>query len=85
MHFDELLHFLNELGHGALFEIPVDFDLEIETDPIKIENFAIISKMKEKIINIKLSNTILDVLDKEYKEVIIKVEEKIVASKKMFN
>ena len=49
MHFDDLLHFLNELGHGALFEIPVDFDLKIETDPIKIYNFAIISKMKEKI------------------------------------
>ena len=41
--------------------------------------------MKKKIQNIELSNSILDVLDKEYKEVVIKVEEKIVASKKMFN
>ena len=32
MKFDEILHFLNELGHGALFEIPIDFDLKNETD-----------------------------------------------------
>ena len=36
MNFDEILHFLNELGHGALFDIPLGFDPEKENDSEKI-------------------------------------------------
>ena len=85
MNFDEILHFLNELGHGELFEIPIDFDPEKENDSAKIQNFMIVSRMKEKILKIELNNCILDVLDKEYQEVIVKVEEKIMNVKKKYN
>ena len=45
----------------------------------------IVSRMKEKILKIELSNCILEVLDKEYQEVIVKVEDKIMAVKKKYN
>lgn len=56
MKFDEIIHFLNDLGHGELFEIPIEFDSKNEQDPMKIKSFAIISEMKKKIAHFKLSN-----------------------------